>query len=190
MVTRSLNSIVFSLMLAVSARADMQFAPRESEYEVEGIKFKQLAFSDGTNKEVTYAPPAGWAYSGSSAKFVLYPTKMPQAQGTIFRVSLSQPAVFDAETIKKLTEETLTSLPEGSTNVTVISQEKNTVVIDQKETFLVIVSYSFYGENYQRSMMFLNRGNEQIRFQFVSRAADFEALQRAFLGSQCTWENL
>jgi hypothetical protein len=45
-------------------------------------------------------------------------------------------------------------------------------------------------ENYQRSMMFLNRGNEQVRFQFVSRAADFKDLQAAFQGSHFTWRNL
>jgi hypothetical protein len=38
--------------------------------------------------------------------------------------------------------------------------------------------------------MFLNRGNEQLRFQFVSRAADFKDLQVAFQASQLTWRNL
>ncbi len=62
--------------------------------------------------------------------------------------------------------------------------------IGGKETFLVLVSYVSYGTQYERSMMFMNRGNEQIIFQFVSRASDFKDLQRAFLASQFTWQNL
>ncbi|MDQ2659748.1 MAG: hypothetical protein M3Y03_04940, partial [Verrucomicrobiota bacterium] len=60
----------------------------------------------------------------------------------------------------------------------------------QKETFLVIVSYQLRGKNYKRSLMFLNRDNEQVRFEFVSRATDFNELQRAFLGSMFSWQNL
>ena len=188
--TRSLILTCVALACAASARADLQFVPKVVEYELDGMKFKQLAFSDGTNKEMTYMPPTGWEYSGSATKFTLYPSKRPQARGTIFKVSLSQPAAFDEETIKKLIQEALASVPQGSTNVIVVSQERNPLFVDGKETFLVTISYSFNSENYECSMMFLNRGNEQVRFQFVSRAADFKDLQRAFLGSQCTWQNL
>ena len=98
--------------------------------------------------------------------------------------------MFDEKSRKKLTEEALGGVPSGSTNVTLVSQEMNPVKIGGKETFLVIVSYVFYGEQYARSMMFLNRGSEQIRFQLASRAADFEDLQRAFLASHFSWNNL
>jgi hypothetical protein len=190
MVARSLVLVCVVLVCAASAGADLQFTPKIIDYELDGMKFRKLAFSDGRNKEITYAPPAGWDYSGSSARFTLHPAKKAQAQGTISKITLNQPAVFDEETTKKLTEEVLTSVPEGSTNGAVISQEKNPLIIDGKETFIVTVSYTFYGENYERSMLFLNRGYEQIRFQLVSRAADFKDLQRAFLGSHCSWQNL
>jgi hypothetical protein len=183
-----LLSALGALFIA-SAHADLQLTPKASESWVDGAKIKFLAFSDGSGKDVTYGPPAGWECSGSSTKFTLHPPKS-QAEGTISRMSLSKPAVFDDETMKKLTTEVLASVPGGSTGVTLVSQEKNPLLIAQKETFLVIVSYAFYGENYQRSMMFLNRGNEQVRFQFVSRAADFNVLQAAFQGSHCTWQNL
>jgi hypothetical protein len=190
MVTRSLILACAALVCAVCARADLQFTPKVVDYELDGMKFKQLAFSDGSNKEITYAPPTGWDYSGSATKLTLHPRKKLQAEGTISGVSLSQPATFDEATITKLTVEMLASAPPGSTDVKIVSQEKNPLFIDRKETFIVTISYACYGEKYQRSMMFLNRGNEQVRFQFVSRAADFEDLQRAFLGSQFTWQNL
>ena len=190
MVTRSLIIAVFSVLLALSARADMQFIAKESEYTLEGIKLKQLAFSDGSGIEITYQQPPGWSYSGNAAKLTLHPANAAQAEGTITKVTLLQPGLFDKVTTKQLTEEALASVPKGSTNVTLVSQEKNPVLIGKKETFLVIISYSFYGENYERSMMFLNRGKEQLRFEFVSRAPDFRELQRAFLGSQFSWQNL
>ena len=186
----SLRLLLVGALFAASARADLQLSPKISESWVDGAKIKFLAFSDGSGKDVTYGPPTGWEYFGSSKKLTLRPPRTPQADGTIIRINLSQPAVFDDETMKKLTAEVLASVPEGSTNVTLVSQEKNPLLIARKETFLVIVSYIFYGETYERSMMFLNRGNEQVRFQFVSHAVDFKDLQAAFQHSQSTWHNL
>jgi hypothetical protein len=185
-----LRLLLLGALFAASARADLQLTPKISETWADGAKIKFLAFSDGSGKDVTYGPPTAWEYSGSSTRFTLRPPNKPQAEGTIARINLSQPAVFDDETMKKLTAEVLASVPGGSTNVTLVSQQKNPLLIARKETFLVIISYTFYGENYQRSMMFLNRGNEQVRFQFVSRAADFKPLQAAFQRSHFTWRNL
>lgn len=187
---RSLALIVGGAFLIVSAQAELQLTPKVASYEADGVKSKFLVFSDGSGKEITYTPPRGWEYTGSASKFTLRPPGTPQAEGTIARISLDQPAVFDDPTMKKLAAEALASGPGGSTNVTLVSQEKNPLLVAQKETFLVIISYDFYGQNYQRSTMFLNRGNEQLRFQFVSRAADFKNLQMAFQASQYTWRNL
>lgn len=190
MVTRSLTVIILALGLGISARADMKFAPREAEYAVEGIRFKQLAFSDGGSNEITYQQPPDWGYSGNVTKLTLHPKNNTQAEGTISTVSLSQPGAFDEKSTKDLVGKALAAVPADSTDVALVSQEMNPVRIGGKETFLVIVSYTFYGAHYKRSMMFLNRGNEQIVFQFVSRASDFEDLQRTFLASQFTWQNL
>lgn len=187
---RSLTLVLGGAFFIVSAQAELQLTPKISRYEADGVKIELLAFSDGGGQEITYSPPRGWEYSGSATKFTLRPPGKPQAEGTIVRTSVSEPAAFDDPTMKKLAAEVLASVPGGSTNVTLVSQAKNPLLIAQKETFLVTISYTFYGQNYQRSMMFLNRGNEQVRFQFVSRAADFKNLQMAFQASQVTWQNL
>ena len=187
---RSLTLVLAGAFFIVSAQAQLQLTPKISQHEADGVKTELLAFSDGGAKAITYSPPRKWEYSGSPTKFTLRPPGKPQAEGTIVRISLDQPAVFDDQTMKKLAAEVLGSAPGGSTNVTLVSQEKNALLIAQRETFLVIISYDFYGQNYQRSTMFLNRGNEQVRFQFVSRAADFKNLQMAFQASQLTWRNL
>jgi hypothetical protein len=187
----SLRFLVFVSVLSVaSARADLRLSPRVCQTRVDGALVKFLAFSDGSDKDITYGPPTGWEYSGSTSKFTLHPLGKAQAEGTISRISLDQPMVFNDETMKKLATEALASAPEGSTNVALVSQQKNPLLIGRKETFLVIVSYTLYGDNYQLSMMFLNRGNEQVRFRFVSRAVDFKDLQAAFQRSHFTWRNL
>jgi len=176
-------------LLIASAHAELDLTPKPSHYELDGVKFQQLAFSDGS-KIVTYAPPRGWDYSGSPTQLTLRPPGKSQAEATIKKVALSQPASFDEGTVKKLVHEAIAYVPPGSTDIQLISQEKNPLIIERKETFLVTLSYNFYGAAYNRSILFLNRGKEQIQFQLSCRGGDFRELQAAFLASQHSWQNL
>ncbi len=184
-----LTPALIGALLIVSVRADLQLTPTISEYQLDGVTFKQLAFSDG-EKKITYQSPRGWEYSGSPTQLILHPPNKAQAEATITRIPLPEPGKFDEESLKKIVDETVALAPKGSENVTVISQEKNPLLINRKETFLVILGYNLFGQAYNRSVLFLNRGNEQIRCQLVCRQADFKELQKAFLGSQYTWQNL
>jgi hypothetical protein len=176
-------------LLIASAQADLDLTPKLSQYELDGVQFKQLAFSDGS-KLVTYAPPRGWDYSGSATQLTLRPPSKSQAEATIKKIALAQPASFDDGTVKKLVEEAIASVPLGSTDIQRVSQEKNPLRIERKETFLVTVIYNLNGAAYNRSILFLNRGREQIQFQLSCRRADFKELQAAFLDSQHSWQNL
>ena len=178
------------VLCMATARADLQLQPKLSEYELDGVKFRQLVFSDGTRDDITYSPPPGWTYLGTGAKLTLTPLHKTQAGATIATVKLKEPAQFNDETVKTLTQEALAAVPQGSTDAVLISEEKNPVHIERKETFLIIVKYTFYGQKFERSTLLLNRGNEQIRFQLTSREEDFKELQRTFLGSQFSWQNL
>jgi hypothetical protein len=131
---RSLIPALASLLLVAAARADLQLTPRTSQYEGDGVKFKQLAFSDGA-KEITYSPPREWDYSGSANQLTLHPPNKSQAEATISKVSLPKLASFDDETLKKLVEEALASVPRGSTDAQLVLQEKNPLMIERKETF-------------------------------------------------------
>jgi len=186
---RSLIHAVIAAVLIVSARAELQLTPSVVQYELDGVKLKQLAFSDDAN-QVTYQAPRGWEYSGSATQLTLRPPNKPQAEATITRIPLPQPGSFDDESLKKLVTEAVASVPKGSENVTVVSQEKNPLLMNRKETFLITLAYDFYGANYSRSILFLNRGKEQIQFQLTCRQADFKELQKAFLDSQYSWRNL
>ena len=186
---RSLTLVIGGAFFIGSLHAELLLTPRILEYEREGGKVKQLAFSDGVTT-VTYQSPRGWDYSGSATQLKLRPPNKTQAEATITRVPLSQPGSFDDESLKKLVSEAVALAPKGSENISVVSQEKNPLMIQGKETFLITLSYTFYGQKYGRSILILNRGNEQIRSQLTCREADFKELQRAFLTSQNSWQNL
>jgi hypothetical protein len=181
--------VLIGTLFAASARAELQLTPSIDEYELDGVKLKQLAFADG-EKKVNYQSPQGWDYSGSATRLVLHPPHKPQAEATITRSPFSEPQKFHDESVKKLVAESVTLVPSGSDNVTVISQEKNPLKINRKETFLVVLAYNLFGQPFNRSILFVNRGNEQIRFQLSCREADFKELHRAFLASHYTWQNL
>jgi hypothetical protein len=184
-----LKIAIAGCFLAAAARADLDFTPRPATYQVEGLKFSQLAFSDG-NKQLTYAPPAGWESFGSADRLTLRPKGKTQAEASISRLALRAPMVLDEDSVKALAAEAIASLPAGSSNAQVLQQDRNAVSINGKETLLVVVSYSLHGENYGRSIMFMPRGNEQIRFQLAAKLADFKDLQKAFFGSQFSWQGL
>jgi hypothetical protein len=186
---RSLTLVLGGALFIAVAHAELQFTPKVSEYKADGATLKHLEFSDG-GKTVTYQAPRGWDFSGNSTQLTLRPPNKAQAEATITRVPLSQPGSFDDESLKKLVSDAVAQVPKGSENISVISQEKNLVMIDHKETFLIALSYSFYGQKYGRSILFLNRGNEQIRSQLTCHEADFKELHGAFLRSQYTWQNL
>ena len=92
--------------------------------------------------------------------------------------------------MKALVEGAIAQLPKGSEEVKVVSQEKNPLMIQRKETFLITLSYTFYAQKYARSILVLNRGNEQIRSQLTCFEPDFKDLQAAFMRSQYTWQHL
>jgi hypothetical protein len=172
-----------------AAHADLLLTPRVVEFKGDGATFKRLEFSDD-GKTVTYQSPRGWELSGSATQLTLRPPKKTQAEATITRIPLSQPGRFDEASLKNLVSDAVALVPKDSENVSVVSQEKNPDMIEHKETFLITLRYTFYGQKYGRSILFLNRGNEQIRSQLTCHEADFEELQRAFLRSQYTWQNL
>lgn len=180
---------LIGLLCAGVARADLDLNPKLSEYSSEGFKVRKLVFLE-SGKDVTYIPPRDWDYSGSATKLVLHPHQKAQAEASITTSIRGAAVRFDETTTKVLVAEALKSMPAGSTNVTLISQEINPFLVAGKETFRLSWTYSFYGETFTRSLLFVNRATDQIRFQLVCRAADFDGLQKEFQHSLFTWQNL
>jgi hypothetical protein len=186
----SVRSLFFLLLLlANSARAELHFNLRVQETELDGIKLRQLAFSDG-GKLVTYGPPRGWQYFGEDDRLRLLPPAGQPGEALIIRTKLPQPQAFDEPTMKRLTAEVVASIPTSAKRVMIISQQKNPLLIERKETYLVIVNFESYGILQARSVLFLNRGGEQLQFQLTCPLTNFPELQKQFFGSQFSWQNL
>jgi len=150
---------------------------------------RRLVFFDGPAR-VTYTPPADWEYSSTNDNLLLLHPHGAPGEATIRRLDLARPETFDDETTKRLTEEVLLSVPRGATNVDLVSREKNPLIIERKETFLVIIKYDFYGEPQLRSVLFLDRKKDQLRFQLTSPRSNFQHLQEVFGSSYFSWQNL
>lgn len=180
----------FVLVLwASSACADLRLVPAAEQYELDGVKLDHLVFSDG-GQRITYTPPRGWQYSVRGDQFLLHPSNQSGAEAIISLTKLARPEVFDDAATKQLSEAVITSLPSAARHVSIVLQQKNPLLIESKETFLVVIHYDCNGLEYARSVMFLNRKNEQLRFQLTCLRWNFSQAQTEFFQSHFSWQNL
>jgi hypothetical protein len=182
-------ALALLLLFGFSARAELLFTFQSQESDLDGVKLHQLVFLDG-GKQVSYAPPRGWQYFGDDNTLRLTPPHGQPGEAIVTKVKLIQPQKFDEATMKRLSDEVVVSAPSGSRRTHIVTQEKDHLLIEGKETFLVVVGFELYGVTQMRSVLFLNRNADQIRFQFTCPEANFTQLQKQFLASQFTWQNL
>jgi hypothetical protein len=185
---KTASPLLILVASVVSTYGAIDFTPGTNERVLSGVKFQQLIFQQDGRK-ITYEPPRGWRYYGDAAKISFTPADVPQAQAEIEQSLLPAPQNFDEEaTVKLLQEKVLSSLPGNSQNVVVISAEKAPLMINRQETFEIIVSYQVSGVEFQRSVLFLNLQDTQVRFRVTARKQNFEAIHKAFRGSICSWQ--
>jgi hypothetical protein len=175
------------LCLATAARAEeINLIPVRSVREQDGIKFPQLEFTDG-KKKITYEQPRGWIISGDSSQIKFTPPDV-SAKAAIEQSPLSAPQIFDEATTKMLQQEVLASVPSGSQKTTMLSEEKNPLMMGGHETYEVTVSYQFFGHELITSTLFMNTKDTQLRFRLTAEKADFENVHKAFRGSLFSWQ--
>ncbi|HEY2713297.1 MAG TPA: hypothetical protein VGI60_12340 [Chthoniobacterales bacterium] len=173
------------LSLLNNALAGFDFTPTPAERTLEGVVFKQVIFHQDDHA-VAYEPPRGWTCIGDKSKMTLVPPNLSLVQCTIDQVPLPAPQSFDAVTTKQLQQQVIASMPSGSENIQLVSEEQNPVRINQQESYAVTMSYRFYGQDYETSVLFANLGNTQLHFRTVALKKDFEAVRRAFRASLFT----
>src|SRR5947209_11202279 len=139
-----------SLVLSITARGAIDLTPITSERVLSGVTFTELNFSDD-GRRITYEAPRGWTSSGGGPSIRFFPPKLVQASATIEQTPLQEPQVFDEETLERLRFRTLASIPHGSTNASLISEQPNPVVVNNHPTYEVIVSYELCGEQFMLS---------------------------------------
>ena len=185
----ALASIAFFVALGSSATGAIDFTPTPSERVLEGIKFPQLIFRE-EGREIVYGYPRGWTYSGSSSRIKFTPPGLTQAQAEIEQSPLPEPQTFDEPTTKALQQRVLASVPKGSENITVVSEQKNPVMVNGHETYEVTVGYKFYGQEFQLSVLYLNLPGNQLRFRVAAKKTDYEKVHGAFRRSILSFRGL
>ncbi|HEY1583815.1 MAG TPA: hypothetical protein VGF73_12030 [Chthoniobacterales bacterium] len=176
---------VFFVAFLASARAGVDFTPEAGERTLEGVVFKQIVFHQDRHR-ISYEQPRGWSYTGDAGSVRLTPPGVSQARATIEQSPLPAPEVFDDATTTRLRQQVLALAPSGAQNVTVVSEEKNPLRINQQDTYAVTVAYSFYGQDYELCEIFADLKDTQLRFRTVARKTDFEKMNRAFRASLFT----
>ena len=174
------------LVIAATAGAGIDLTPTPMEYVSEGIKYQKLSFRED-EKHVEYDPPPGWTFRGSADRVQLTPTKKRFAEALIEAVPLAGPQPLDEKVGKALEEQFISSLPSGSQFVTVVSEERNPVLLDGSPTFEVTACYQLIGEKFLKSALFVNLPNTQLIFRLAARKDDFEALHADFKRSILSW---
>jgi hypothetical protein len=184
---KSASPLIALLFVTSTCLAAIDLDPVPGERILDGIKFPQLSFKqDG--KKIVYEQPRDWTYSGGGGSIKFTPPHLAQAQAEIDQSPLQKPQNLDEETVKALQAQVLASVPPNSQKVTLVSEEKNPLLINNNETYAVTISYIAFGQEFQRSVLFLNLPDTQVRFRVTTRKADFEKVNRAFRGSLFSWQ--
>lgn len=190
MVRTIISTAVLALLGVASARAQLDLTPKESFYEVEGIRCANVAFRNGPGK-VTYTPPGNWTLSGGGSKLALTPLDKAQAGATIEIVPTPVPLPEATEAnVKAYSEMAATLVPQGASKIELVEALVCPMRISGKAMIEMTLAYSFYGQPFRMNVLIMPRGQEQLRFQFSSRTADFKTLQKDFRSSLFTMQGL
>ena len=183
----SIRCFALLVALAASVFGGIDLTPTSSTYKLEGIKFPEILFHDG-KKTISYDPPFGWTYSGTSTKCNLQPPGKAQAQASIELASGPKARVFDEERIKQLKATVATLVPAGAENVEITTAELDPLQINGNSTFELTIAYMFYGQGFKMSVLFLDLEDSELRFRLQSQSSDFQELQKAFRRSLFSWQ--
>jgi hypothetical protein len=181
--------VALFLTIALTAKSGIDLTPFADEYISEGIKYQKLTFRRDKQR-VEYNPPPGWSFRGSAERVQLTPPKRRFAEALIEALPLAAPQRLDETVIKALEQQFISSLPSDSQFVTVVTEERNPVLLDGSPTFEVIVSYQLIGEKFLKSALFVNLSDTQLIFRLAARKDDFDALHSDFKRSILSWHGV
>jgi hypothetical protein len=181
------RTLLLAGMLTLACRtisATLDLTPTTNEYTSQGFTYVQLSFKNDGGR-VGYNPPLNWTYRGSPARLKLTPPNKSFAEAVIEVMAGGQP--FTLELQQSLAKEAAAEVPPGSQAVEILKQDENTILIDGRRTFEVVLSYKALGEIFQRSIVFVQVEDMRLSFRLTARAADFSALKTMFHASIGSW---
>ena len=84
----------------------------------------------------------------------------------------------------------LLGLPKGATEISITTFTLNPLTIDSHHTLEIQMTYSFYGQKYERSLLLLDRKGAEVSFVLDCPAPDFPKLAPLFRRSLYLIDNL
>jgi hypothetical protein len=181
--------IVLLLAFACNvARADIDLTPIASVRDLEGCKFPQLEFRDGSSK-ITYEVPKGWRYmSRDRHTLVLNPTDKAVVSARIQFMPNPAPLVLDERQLQRLKETAPSLVPPDSKLIGEPNVTANPLEINGRPTCEIDVLFVLHSERLHLSVLFVDLGESHLRFTLVTRASDFPDLHKAFQQSWYSWQ--
>jgi len=170
---------VSSALLASTCVADVHWTYHPSVHTVDGPSGAYVTAKFRTG-ELRYAPPMKWALSDS--RFI--PPGKVEADAYVVAVPIRAPAPWTPDRAKALHAAALSqSVPKGATGAAVLSEGVLPVLIDGQSAYEICLSYSYYGQVFSESTVYVEHGNTQLQFHLGCLQNDFSTLHAAFLGS-------
>ena len=154
--------------------ADLDLIPATTVRKLDGVNIPQVLFSDGSQK-VSYESPLGWSSSAVSSREIRFqPSQVSQAETTIESIPMADEYQFDERLIKRLKEDLVRRLPKSSTQIQIVSEVNDALLINGHNTYKVTIGYQNYGQMYRTSVLFVNCGRQQLRFRVFAPASGFD----------------
>jgi hypothetical protein len=178
-------SLVWTLR---AAGADINLTPQPTVRELEGCKFPQLEFRDGTRK-LTYELPKGWTYlPRDSQTLALIPPHKDSVSAKIKFIPTAGTLTLDEEQLRRLKETAPQLLPTESRIMLEPVITPNPLLFNDHPTCEIDVVFELYSHKLRMSVLFVDLGDSQLRFSLIARPPDFEELHKAFRESWYSWQ--
>jgi hypothetical protein len=184
MLSRTTIALLLTAVLT-TARAAIELPPTPHESTCEGFTHKELHFKDG-KRQAVYQLPGGWTFRPREGGVKLVPPD-PFADAIILAGSQPGSQPLDEKAIEEAKQEFLRTIPPGSQLVTIVSEQRNPVLLDNKPSYEVVASYQLLGEHFVRSALFTKSLDTHVTFRLTARKSDFEKLHQTFRSSILSW---
>src|SRR5205085_3628756 len=164
-----LGSLLTSFSASCLGAVNLTATPRE--YSAEGVNYRELVFGDGERK-VFVELPAKWGFRSSPAKLEFTAPESRFISASIESAAVVAPRLFDAATVEGLVAKSVAEIPSSATRVTTETRA-NPVLIGDRESLEVLVTYRLGDATYQRSTIFLDLPESQLTFRFSAPKEQF-----------------
>ena len=182
-------ALICGFCLVMTAKAELDLSPQPETFDLDGIKIPQLTFANGHEPKASYQPPRDWKCTGTKDQLILQPENLSQASAKVTRLPEGEVIAFDDAGKGQLRQKALFSLPPGSQDPEVSSEQLDPLQIDGLHTYLIEVRYTFFGEKFACYSMTVDRKPHALNFRLICREKDYATLRKAFEKSLYTWQN-